>query len=259
MSQLQIGKVDSPLIIQPTMNFFEHSERGFGNSDVDSLAIPFLKLLQSVGQDHANIPGIRPGVFFNANTLEMLESVNVIHCNFRRKFLQWGFNSQFKGEHDPAEVIGMDTHIWDDGKLRIGKEPVLQTIDKTLEDVSDQLKDTRMHYVLVQSKDGSWSPAIFAMQSTQIKISKNWLTRMKMIRFKSENGESRKPVTYAHIFKFSSIPQEKITPKGKFNWFIPAFTLEGVVSDKEVFEMAKEFSMSVDSGQIVESKIEEFA
>src|SRR5208337_882728 len=78
------------------IDYGQDAGAGFEGIDKESLAIPFLKVLQALSPECNEssddfIAGAKVGHFFNTVTKESIGvAVNVIPCYYKRIFNQWG-------------------------------------------------------------------------------------------------------------------------------------------------------------------------
>ena len=218
---------------------------GMEGADKDSFAIPFLSILQPLSPIVAegNVEGAKAGRFINSVTNEMVDVVRVVPVAFQRKFLQWAPREKgggYKGEHSPVaveagSVPGMVRS--DDGRVYIGG---------TNPKEHDQLKDTRNHFVLIVKEDGSWSPALISMSSTQIKKSKRWLSRMQSVQMKNAAGQHFTPPSFSHIYEAASVKESN----DQGIWFGWEIDMVGPVQDAELYAAAKAFHAQIAAGKV---------
>lgn len=218
---------------------------GLEGADKDSFAIPFLSILQPLSPIVAEgqIDGAKAGLFINSVTNQMSASVLIVPVAFQRKFLRWQPREKgggYKGEYSPIDVDtgkveGMVRT--DEGRIYIGGSDPKQ---------HDQLKDTRNHFVLVVREDGSWSPALISMASTQIKKSKRWLSRIQGVQLRNAAGQHFTPPSFSHIYKATSVRESNDSGI----WFGWEIDIVGPVQDAELYQAAKAFHAQVAAGKV---------
>lgn len=204
-------------------------------ADKDSYATPFLQVLQSGSpQIVEKMKGAQPGMLINTVTNELFNEVHIIPFAFQRVFIQWTPRDEgggFRGFHSPADVPNLETTRDDKGQLRYQ---------------GDILKDTRNHWVLVQSKSGNWFPAILSLSSTQIKKSKLFMSAISNVEFIAKDGKVYNPASYANIYKIMT----KLEKNEKGSWYGVEILPVGPVTKKVIYEKAKAFALQVASGEI---------
>ena len=234
-------KASTEMSVDLEAEFLNDSGAGMEEVDSTTTAIPFLSVLQGLSSAVSDgVEGARPGVILNSVTREVYKEIMIIPCAFQRRYLRWVPRSDgggFKGMLMPSivesgVVDGVKTHVYTDDK---GK--------KTLMVGSDELHDTRQHFVLSQSHNGIWTPAIISLSNTSIKTSKNFIAQIQNIGINTVNGVI-KPPSFSHIFKMSCKKEEN--KKGA--WFMPEFALVGKVEDMSVYRQAKAFHAAINTG-----------
>ena len=229
---------------------------GFEGADKDSFAIPFLQILQKmsprVDEDNAAyIPGAKAGMLFNTVTNRLYDGksgFDIIPCYYKRSFIQWGQRDAgggFKGEFTPETIDQMIEH----GQITV----VEGVYYKTPEDGSavdpkktDYFADTRAHYVItIDPETGETGSAILSLASSQIKPSKMLMTALQQKKIDTPNGKRTPPMFLNKV---------RVTTQGQQNdagsWSGIVFNLNGLVTEKDLFEEAKAFYTSVSSGAV---------
>jgi len=218
---------------------------GLEGADKDSFAIPFLSILQPLSPIVAEgqIEGAKAGKFINSVTSQMSDVVMLVPVAFQRKFLRWQPREKgggYKGEYSPVDVETgkVDGMVrTDEGRIYIGGSNPKE---------HDQLKDTRNHFVLVVKEDGSWSPALISMASTQIKKSKRWLSRIQGVQLRNAAGQHFTPPSFSHIYKATSVRESN----DQGIWFGWEIDIVGPVQDAELYGAAKAFHAQVAAGKV---------
>lgn len=199
---------------------------GFENADGDSYAIPFLKLLQSTSKackksSGEYIKGAEEGFIMDTVTKDFFEDgLRIIPCAFTRSFIEWipvDDGGGFVAKHTPENLPGYTTN--EDGKW-ITKD-------------GHELVDTREHFILYETADGTWVPALLAMTSTNLKVSRQMMSMLRQTKLPS----GKRAPMYGCVIKLSTIPQSD----GDFDWFIYKVEGDGFVPDEDLFAAAKDF------------------
>ena len=210
---------------------------GMEGADKSSFAIPFLSILQGLSPQLETVDGAKPGLFINSITNEVFKEVLVIPCAFQRRFLRWAPRSEgggYKGEYNPVDIetgkiAGVQTNA--EGRLMIE---------------NDELKDTRNHFVLMQTESGAWTGALLSLSSTQIKKSKRWMSLILGIEMRNAQGKPFNPPSFSHVYKLSAVKEEN--SKGSW-WGLQVEKVESV-GDAELYAKAKAFHNSVSAGEV---------
>lgn len=210
---------------------------GMEGADKSSFAIPFLSILQGLSPQLETVDGAKPGLFINSITNEVFKEVLVIPCAFQRRFLRWAPRSEgggYKGEYNPVDIetgkiAGVQTNA--EGRLMLE---------------NDELKDTRNHFVLMQTESGAWTGALLSLSSTQIKKSKRWMSLILGIEMRNAQGKPFNPPSFSHVYKLSAVKEEN--SKGSW-WGLQVEKVEPV-GDAELYAKAKAFHNSVSAGEV---------
>ena len=106
------------------------------------------------------------------------------------------------------------------------------------------LDNTANHFVLIIGKNPE--TALISMKSTQLKVSRKWNSMMMGIKMQGKNGLFTPP-TYSHIYNLSTVQMSN----DKGTWFGWDVAKVGPVEDKSIYDMAKNFAVSVGKGEVV--------
>jgi len=229
---------------------------GFEGVDKDSFAIPFIQILQKMSpvvdeDSSAYIEGAKAGMFMNTVSQKLFDGkkgIKIIPCAFKRSFIQWGARNAsggFKGEMTPEEFEA----------IRSDKSRVIEVDGKfyaPLEDgsvdpkKSDYYADTRSHYViLLDEETGEYSRCILSLSSSQIKSSKKLMTQLQGKKINA-GGKMVTPPTFLNFARATTIGLSN----DNGSWSGIVFDLEGLVTDKHLFEEAKAFYAQVRGGEV---------
>jgi hypothetical protein len=242
-------------VVSVATDFMDASDfgAGFEGVDQDSFAIPFLIVLQKmspiVDEDSPkHVKGAKQGMVYNTVTGELYDvrekPLDIIQAAYKRTFILWGGDrGGFKGEFTPEQMDAIEAS----GKVKedAGKIYVLDDKGQFDPKKSDYYADTRAHYVVVINENGESSPAILSLASTQIKSSKMLMTALQNKKVEVQ-GRKLTPATYANRVKFTTSGQQN----EKGSWAVASFALDGLVTDRDLFQQAKDLNKAIASGAI---------
>lgn len=227
------------------IDFAADAGAGFEDSDKDSFAIPFLSILQSGSpqckrSDGAYIPGAQEGMMFNSVTNEVIDGdkgILVIPAYYNRNFIEWiprGEGGGIAGVHTVPEADELSKTLRTITVVDNGKEKEVQVLDN-----GNTLSDTRNHYLLIVNEDGSTSPVVCGMSSSQIKESKKWMTMMQGIKI---NGVEAPMMS--QIYRITTVPKSN----NEGSWY--GFKIDHVeqIKDATQYQDAKKFRELIKSG-----------
>lgn len=236
-TEVAVAETNNTALAVMAADFAADAGLGMEGADKSSFAIPFLSILQGLSPQLETVDGAKPGLFINSITNEVFKEVLVIPCAFQRRFLRWAPRSEgggYKGEYNPVDIetgkiAGVSTNA--EGRLMLE---------------SDELKDTRNHFVLMQTESGAWTGALLSLSSTQIKKSKRWMSLILGIEMRNAQGKPFNPPSFSHVYKLSAVKEEN--SKGSW-WGLQVEKVEPV-GDAELYAKAKAFHNSVSAGEV---------
>jgi hypothetical protein len=171
---------------------------GLENVTNDDITIPRLAIIQSGSpqrkkKDEKYIEGADEGMIFNTVTNTLYpESLEIIPCGFRKTYVEWV----------PREKGGGLVAVHD------MKPDGTKTDPKTKKSMlgENQIVDTAEHFVLVK-KGESYEPAVLTMTSSNLSVSRKWLTLLKMKKI-NVKGQAKEPPSFLYRFNLSTVQAE---------------------------------------------------
>lgn len=220
----------------------DNSGSGFEEATLGSFAVPFISILQALSpqckrKESTYVEGAEEGMFLDSVTGELIDGekgINVIPVYFSQRFIAWGLREKgggFKGEFASTDPIVGQTTRDDKGRDIINSRP------------DEQLVDTRVHYVLLQSEEG-WNPAVIGLSSTQVKKSKQWMSRMQQIRVLNANNALVPAPMFSRMWNLTSIPEGN----DKGTWMGYKIGAATPITDLNLLHMAMQLKESVQEG-----------
>ena len=221
------------------VNMFEaDANKGAQNISQEDLALPFLKILGQLSpevnkRDGKYVEGAEPGKIINTVTNQLYDSVDVVPVFYKRQYIEWQDRGTSSGAPVAIHEAGSDI------------------INQTKRDASykdrlpngNYLDNTANHFVL-QLGDNPQT-ALISMKSTQLKVSRKWNSMMMGIKMQGKNGLFTPP-TYSHIYKLSTVQMSN----DKGTWFGWDVSKAGPIANKDMYDMAKNFAISVGKGEV---------
>ena len=221
------------------VNLFEaDAAQGAQNISQEDLELPFLKILGHLSPEVNNrdgkyVEGAEPGKIINTVTTALYDEVNVVPCHYKRQYIEWADRGTSTGAplaiHEADSDIVSQTTRGKDYKDRLPN--------------GNYLDNTANHFVLVLGDNPQ--TALISMKSTQLKVSRKWNSMMMGIKMQGKNGLFTPP-TYSHIYKLSTVQMSN----DKGTWFGWDVSKSGPVEDKNIYDMAKSFAVSVGKGEV---------
>ncbi len=221
------------------VNLFEaDANQGAQNISQEDLALPFLKILGQLSpevnkRDGKYVEGAEPGKIINTVTNELYDSIDVIPCHYKRQYIEWADRGTSTGApvaiHDADSDIVSQTTRGKDYKDRLPN--------------GNYLDNTANHFVLLCGKNPG--TALISMKSTQLKVSRKWNSMMMGLKMQGKNGLFTPP-TYSHIYNLKTVQMSN----DKGTWFGWDVSKVGPVEQKDLYDMAKTFAVSVGKGEV---------
>jgi len=238
MSKAVVKKEEGALTTEAI--FEEGTDSGFENVDQECLALPFLKIVQSLSPimkpDHGDYnEKARVGDIYNTVTQELVQEVYLIPCYFKREFTKWVPRKEgggFRGSVAP------DSNDVKRTKQSVDKPGVL------IDENGLEYRDTRYHFCLVIDGE-DFQPVLITLTSTQIKKSKKWLSNMQNLKLVGVKGKFTPPM-YSHVYKAFAVTETK----GEDVWKGWHFSLVEQVKSMELFRAAKAFRDQIMEGAV---------
>jgi len=245
-SNQALAEKDDTELSTAVVNFEDDAGGGFEESDKESFAIPFARIVQKLSPQCDETSGeyieeAKAGMLINSVTEELYdgkEGMKVIPCHFRRSFIEWNTRENgggFVAEYDSANGALIET-TRDEKKRDI-------TADGT------QLVDTRCHYVLIVNDQGITTPAVITMSSTQTKKSKKWMTGMQNLLRERKDGTLYNPAMFQSVYNLTTVPESN--DQGNwYGWKIThmKFLNENNPAEVELYKKARSFRDLVKTG-----------
>lgn len=212
----------------------------FGAND---LAIPFLVILQKnspqVDEDNPKfIRDAKAGMIYNTVTGEIFDGktkgIRVVPTGYQKKYVEWisrddggGFVGQHEAESDAVRAC------------RPNERGKLETPD------GHQMIETAYHYVVFVGADGSTQWTVISMASSQLKKSRKWNTLIAGITM-TKNGQTFKPPIFSYEYNLKTALEQKDTN----TWYGWDITPIGIVSNRRVYDNAKQYCQALLEGSI---------
>ncbi len=223
----------------------EDAGRGYEEANKDSFAIPFLRILQDLSPQVKSkmtgyVQGAKPGHVFHTISRELFESVRVIPCYYSQAFIEWVPRSaKGKGNGGSGFVASHPA------TTPLASQTVRDEMGRALLPNGNQLVDTRQHFVLLVRDDGSCDQALIALSGSQIKASKNWMTRTRAPLLNADGSiRVAQPPLWARSYELRVV--EQANDKGSWYGWEVADAFDNFVLDH--YTLARAFNAQMRSG-----------
>ncbi len=215
---------------------------GFEEAASSAYAIPFLRVLQDLSPQVKSkmagyIKGAKPGQIFNTASKALADRVRVIPCYYQQTHIEWkprgtaGSASNGFVQSHPANTPLVQRTVRDEKTNR----PILPN--------GNELMDTRSHYILLLNPDGSREGCLLPMASTGLKVSRTWMTQMKVASAPSKEFPKGLPM---YAFSYELWTEEESNDQGQ--WYKWVVGNKEPVDDLQVFMEAQAFAAAAAEG-----------
>lgn len=221
---------------------------GMEGADRDSFAIPFLAVLQTNSPQCEAIEGAKPGMLINTVTNKLYTEALIIPCAYQRRWVRWGAREAgggFKGEMTTAEANALRAagQVKELENRLYFPEPDGSINPKR----SDRLSDTRNHYVLIipeLTPDALGVAAVFALTSTGIRVSKNFMSRIDAQKI-TVDGKAMSVASFAFAYRVKTVKRSN----DMGTWYTPEIEPAGKVPPA-LYAQARAFHAQVVAGRV---------
>lgn len=220
----------------PDRSMFEaHAGAGLEGVTAKHMQLPFFTMLQTNSPQvvEGNSKRIEDavagqvldtvrGVVYEARESKKTH-LTVIPVHHRELFAEWIPREKgggFVAHHDSEEIL-KQTHK---GTGKDEKKDFLPN--------GNEIKRTHYWAVMLVEADSSLVAGMIAMTSTQLKISRKWVTILNTDKMKRADGSSFTAPMCSHTWKLMTAPE----PKGEHVYFNWKFERLALVEDKNVFD-----------------------
>ena len=220
-------------------SFEEDAGAGFGGMNQEDYALPFLRLLTNTSPEVGEVDGAMPGMIYNSVTGQLFDGkkgILVVPTAYIRQYIEWA--PRGSGSGAPIGIYPSTSDILS----KTHREP---GDNKDYLDNGNYIENTANHYVMVIDEDGVPNPALIVMKSTQLKKSRKWNSMMQSVKLQGTNGMYTPPM-YSQIYRLTTVAESN--DKGK--WFGWEVERVGSVEDMDVYNAAKSFASSINSGEV---------
>jgi len=239
MAKTELAPKASSTAVALMSDFEQDAASSFAGMGQEDFALPFLKLLTNTSPEVGEIDGALPGMIYNSVTGELYDGkkgILVVPTVYTRVYIEWA--PRGSGTGAPIAIYPSTSDILSKTHREAGE-------NKDYLDNGNYIENTANHYVMVIDADGIPNPALIVMKSTQLKKSRKWNSMAMSVKLVGKNGLYTPPI-YSQIYRLTTVQESN--DKGK--WFGWEIERVGTIEDKSVYDAAKLFAASVNSGAV---------
>jgi hypothetical protein len=228
------------------------ADAGTGSSfEADEMIMPFLRLAQQMSpQVNKNKPeyikGLGAGDIFNNLTGEYwdgAEGLRVVVCTTITKYTEWvpiDNGGGFVGEIAPTDPVIRQV-------VRDGNKELLPN--------GNEMVKADNYYVLYESQDGTWNPAVLDMKITALKVSRRWKSKISLQTIKHpRTGQVVKMPVFGNIWRVTSVEETNRNDQSYSNYSVD---WDSRIEDTDLYQQAKALNISVSEGEVKAAAPEE--
>lgn len=213
----------------------------------EEMTMPFIRLAQLMSpQVNKNKPefikGISAGDIFNTLTQEYFdgeEGLRVIPCYVTTKYTEWtpmDDGGGFVQELNPEDPI-IQQAVRNEGK-------------EVLPNGNEMVKADNF-YILYESEDGVWNPAVLDMKITQLKVSRRWKSQINLQTMKHpKTGQVAKAPSFANIWRITSVEETNKKDQSYSNYNVTLDTKNYFFDNMDLYNQAKSLNVSASAGDV---------
>ena len=213
---------------------------GLEETTTEDFAIPFIRVLQSNSpqvnkQKGEYVEGAEVGKLFNTVTNEVYdgqEGITVVPCAYVKKFIEWIPREKGGGLVDASHDASILKSCTRDDETR-----------KFYTAEGNEIVETAQFFVLVLEPEPQ--QAVLTFTSTQLGVSRKWLTMLRMARVQNSKGESVQAPMFAYNYRVTTTSLSN--DKGSWNGY--SVNQENA-TELSVAKLAKEFMSAARSGDV---------
>ena len=224
-----------------TLDFVADSGMGLDNIDKGDLALPFLKLLQSMSDEtkkkHAKyVEGAEAGMFYNTVTKKLYDGekgIEVIPVFYKMTYPEWAPFERSEGRpisNDRGPSIMAETT-----QNKGSNKDVLKN--------GNEIIKTANHFVIINGDRPE--KALMTMKSTQLKVSRGWNSLMEdQFEIDPKTNKSVPAPVFSRVYKLNSVENS-----GSFTWHGYNISMLRKVDNAGLYQMARDFHNSLKNSQ----------
>ncbi len=206
------------------------------------IAIPFVEIAQANSEAVTGsnpIPGITVGDFYNSATREVYgKEITVVPCRYKMVWNEWTPRTpkaRFVMQHLDDSILSQTT------RNEKNKDALKN---------GNVIEPTATYFCVVVQPGGSFSRVVMGFSGTKVKKSKAWLSQITSLRVADSNGVKKNPKMFTHMYTITTVPESN--DKGR--WFGPSIGAPRIITDADLFAVAKQFNKEVMDGDVTASQ-----
>ena len=215
---------------------------GLEETTTEDFAIPFIRVLQPMSpqlqkQHGSYVQGASAGDLYNTVTGEAHDGekgILIVPCAYNKKYIEWVPREKGGGLVNANHDISILSNCTRDPESRRYYTPE-----------GNEIVETAQFFVLIDQKGKAPQQAVLAFTSTQLGVSRKWLTMLRMARVQNSKGESVEAPMFAYTYRLTTTTQSN--DKGSWN----AYSInQEKATEMSIAMAAKDFMGAARSGDV---------
>ena len=212
---------------------------GLEETTTEDFAIPFIRVLQPLSpqlqkQHGSYVEGASAGDLYNTVTnayYDGAKGISIVPCAYNKKYIEWIPREKGGGLINANHGVSILSKCTRDASRR------------TYTPEGNEIVETAQYFVLVLEPEPQ--QAVLTFTSTQLGVSRKWLSMLRMARVQNSKGDSVQAPMFANTFRLSTVTQSN--DKGSWNGYS---INQEAPTELSVALMAKEFMSAARSGDV---------
>jgi hypothetical protein len=217
------------------------SGTGLEEATSEDFAIPFIRVLQPLSpqlqkQNGNYVENANSGDLYNTVTGEVYDGekgILVVPCAYNKKYIEWIPREKGGGLVNANHGISILSECTRDPESRR-----FHTTE------GNEIVETAQFFILVVS-EGAPQQAVLAFTSTQLGVSRKWLTMLRMARVQNAAGNSVEAPMFAYTYRLTST----VMSNDKGSWNSYSINQEGPTDINHAM-LARDFMSAARSGSV---------
>ena len=213
---------------------------GLEETTTEDFAIPFIRVLQPMSpqlqkQHGSYVEGASAGDLFNTVTGEAYDGekgILIVPCAYNKKYIEWIPREKGGGLVNAGHDISVLSSCTRDAETR-----------KYHTAEGNEIVETAQFFVLVL--EDTPQQAVVTFTSTQLGVSRKWLTMLRMARVQNNKGASVDAPMFAYTYRLTTTTQSN--DKGSWNGYS---VNQEEATELSVAMIAKDFMSAARSGEV---------
>jgi len=213
---------------------------GLEDTTTEDFAIPFIRVLQPLSpqlqkQHGSYVAGASAGDLYNTVTgayYDGEKGLSIIPCAYNKKYIEWIPRNKGGGFVNANHEISILSECTRD-----------EETNRFITANGNEIVETAQYFILVL--DPEPQQAVLALTSTQLGVSRKWLTMLRMAKVQNKKGESVDAPMFAYTYRLTTTTQSN----DKGTWHGYSVNQEGP-TELSTAMVAKDFMSAARAGDV---------